>query len=169
MPDRHPAIAPERRNGWLILHVPEFEARFLAIAQQVEALRARDPVGYHEHPTTKLLAAVIRLVRDVVPSDPNAPRFRLENDLRKFRRAKKLGLPPRYRLFWVFSEHLRTIVFLYLNDEGTLRKDGASSDPYEVFRRKIARGEIGPDFDANFRAWRAAYPKAEFPAAPGGQ
>lgn len=139
----------------------------VALAKEVERLRARDPAGYREHATTKLFAAVVRLIRDIVPADPNAPRFRLEGDLRRFRRAKKLGLPPRYRLFWVFSARHRTIVFLYLNDEGTPRKEGASTDPYEVFRRKVERGEIGLDFEANVGAWRAAYPDTEFPAGPG--
>ena len=137
----------------------------MALATEVGRLAARDPAGYREHATTKLFAAVTRLVRDVVPGDPNAPRFQLGDDLRKFRRAKKLGMPPRYRLFWVFSERHRTIVFLYLNDDDTLRKAGAGSDPYEVFRGKVARAEIGPEFEANLRTWRSAYPDAEVPPA----
>ena len=106
----------------------------------------------------------MRLVREVVPADPNAPRFRLTGDLRTFRRAKNLGMPPRYRLFWVFSERHRTIVFLYLNDESTPQKEGASTDPYEVFSRLVARGEIGVDFASNLRAWRTTYPDVELPS-----
>jgi toxin YhaV len=58
-------------------------------------------------------------------------------------RAKGPGLPDRYRLFWVFSEAARTIIFLYLNDEASLRKAGAKSDPYAVFGRMVARPEVG--------------------------
>ena len=116
---------------------------------------------YRQHPTVKLFASIIRLIREVIPSDPNAARFRLTGALRTFRRAKNLGMPPRYRLFWVFSERHRTIVFLYLNDETTLRKEGSSSDPYAVFSRLVARGEIGADFASNLCAWRTTYPDTE--------
>jgi len=43
----------------------------------------------------------------------------------------------------VFSEAARTIIFLYLNDEASLRKAGAKSDPYAVFGRMVARPEVG--------------------------
>ena len=108
----------------------------------------------------------MRLVREVVSADSNAPRFRLNCDLRTFRRAKNLGMPPRYRLFWVVSERHRTIVFVYLNDESTLPKEGVTTDPYEVFRRFVARGDIGADFASNLRAWRTTYPDVELPAGP---
>ena len=165
IPRRRPAVPIERHNGWLILHLPEFETRFVALAEEVEELRARLSVPeYRQHPTVKLFASIIRLIREVIPSDPNAPRFRLTGALRTFRRAKNLGMPPRYRLFWVFSERHRTIVFLYLNDKTTLRKDGSSTDPYEVFGRLVARGEIGADFASNLHAWRANYPDEEVPS-----
>jgi hypothetical protein len=32
---------------------------------------------------------------------------------------KDHGLPERYRLYWVFSDRYRTIIFLYLNDVTT--------------------------------------------------
>ena len=100
------------------------------MANEVTELRNRLPDdAYRVHPRVKLFAALMRLLRDVIPADPNAPRFRLSDELRTFRRAKSLGLPPRYRLFWVYSERHRTIVFLYLNDENTLRKEGANTDP----------------------------------------
>jgi toxin YhaV len=98
---------------------------------------------------------VTRLVDEIVPAEPNAAEFRLRGGLRKFRRAKGHGLPERYRLVWVFSEAARTIIFLYLNDEASLRKAGAKSDPYVVFRRMVERGELGSDFESNYARWRA--------------
>ncbi|MCL5957968.1 MAG: type II toxin-antitoxin system YhaV family toxin [Chloroflexi bacterium] len=112
--------------------------------------RELPPQEYVEHPVVRLTAAVYRLVTDIVPSDPDAREFLLRGELAKFRRAKGHGLPPRYRLFWVFSSRARVIIFLYPNDPATLRKAGAKNDPYAVFRRLVARGEIGPDFESNF-------------------
>ena len=50
------------------------------------------------------------------------------------------------------------MIFLYLNDQATLRQEGSRTDPYEVFKRLVARGDIGPDFEANHAAWRRAHP-----------
>ncbi len=123
-----------------------FRRRFEALAA---AAAKAERVGRSDHPDVKLLAAVVRIVGTIVPADPDHPDFRLSGELARFRRAKGHGLPARYRLFWVFSSRARAIVFLYLNDASTLRKQGAKSDPYERFRALVRRGEIGSDFPAD--------------------
>jgi len=137
-------------NGWRILFHPIFAERFAALRGEVERLKQSLPDElYRQHPTAKLLAGVTQLIQQQVPANPNAPDFRLKGDLAKFRRAKGKGLPPRYRLFWVFSSKARVIIFLYLNDEVTLRKEGSPHDPYNVFSAAVQRGDIGQDFDVN--------------------
>jgi toxin YhaV len=142
-------------NGWTVYFHRVFAERYEALLARVATLR-RDlsTDEYRQHPTVKLLAQVIRAIRETVPANPDAPEYRLKRDLAKFRRLKGHGLAERYRLFWVFSSRLHVIVFLYLNDESTLRKEGAASDPYEVFRRLLARGEVGPGFDDNWNLLR---------------
>jgi toxin YhaV len=142
-------------NGWTVYFHRVFAERYERLLADVAALR-RDlpPDEYRQHPTVKLLARVTRAIRETVPANPDAPAYRLKRDLARFRRLKGFGLPDRYRLFWVFSSKLRVIVFLYLNDESTLRKQDASSDPYEVFKRLLSRGEIGPGFDENWESLR---------------
>ena len=137
-----------------MVFAPPFAARYEKLLSEAERLRRRLPEAeYRAHPTVKLLAAVTRLI-DEIPGDPNATDFRLRGTLRKFRRAKGRGLPDRYRLFWVFSEAARTIIILYLNDESSLRKVRAKSDPYVIFERMIGRGELGKDFEENYARWR---------------
>lgn len=80
----------------------------------------------------------------------------MEDELSKFRRVKKHGLPERFRLFYTFSSVQRVIIPLYLNDANTLRKRGAGSDPYEVFKRMVSQGHIGSDFEANWNEWVSA-------------
>ena len=94
-----------------------------------------------------------RLVSDTVPADPQDPDYRLTGALAKFRRVKGRGLPRRYRLFFAFSDQARVIIFLFLNDDATLRKQGASSDAFAVFARLVDRGEIGGTFDEAHDAW----------------
>lgn len=145
-------------NGWTLLYHPVCGDRYASLRDEARTLRRElAEAEYTEHPVVKLAAAVHRLITEVVPADPNAPEFRLRGALARFRRAKGHGLPPRYRLFWVFSDRVKTIIFVYLNDEATLHKAGARTDPYAVFRRIVARGEIGADFATNLGAWRRAH------------
>jgi toxin YhaV len=112
--------------------------------------------AYQRHPDVKLFLAVRELTMDVIPSDPQHADFRLKGELAKFRRTKGRGLPKRYRLFWVFSEQARVIIFLYLNDSASLRKEGDRRDPYRLFSEMRRRGDVGADFEANHARWRQA-------------
>lgn len=48
-----------------------------------------------------------------------------------------------HRLFFRFaSSPLPLIVFVWLNDEDTLRKEGAKTDVYLRFRAMLERGEV---------------------------
>jgi len=137
-------------NGWRSYFHPIFAERFRDLREQVETLKRSLPIEqFRSHPRARLFASVVHLVRELVPENPNADEFQLWGDLAKFRRAKGHGLPDRYRLFWVFSSRAKTIIFLYLNDETTLRKSGSKSDPYAVFRRLARQGRLGTDFAAN--------------------
>ena len=98
----------------------------------------------------KVLAA---LMFKEIPADPNAKRYRLGHSLgsrfTSWRRAKFLG---RFRLFFRFHSKRRAIVYVWLNDERTLRKAGARTDPYAVFAKMLAAGEPPDDFDGLIRA-----------------
>ena len=76
-------------------------------------------------------------------------------------RARKLGLPSRYRLLWPFSSTQQVIIVLYLNDEATLRKDGSKADVYDVFKRFVREGAIGSDYGANREQWLTANAQAD--------
>ncbi len=59
-----------------------------------------------------------------------------------WRRIKK-GLPQRYRLFFMFATNPpKVIIYAWLNDEDSLRKEGGRTDVYEVFTRMLERGEV---------------------------
>lgn len=144
-------------NGWTLLYHPVFGDRYAALRDEARELKKRlGPEEWRQHPVVKLAAGVRRMVMEVVLQNPLAPAFRLRGDLAAFCRASGLALPPRYRLCWVASPSTHTVIFLYLNDETTLRKEGAKTDPYEVFRGLVRRGEIGPEFASNRAAWERA-------------
>lgn len=128
-------------NGWTLYLHPLLQQQLEKLTSRVEALQAKDPAGYKQQPATKLLASINRLIREVIPRDPNAAEFRQGNTLgadnRHWFRAKFHG---RYRLFYRFSSQQKVIVYAWVNDESTLRKSGSGTDPYTVFRAMLNSG-----------------------------
>ena len=158
-PEASPQLSARRINGWLVLYGTEFRQTYDELRAEVRKLNDElTPEAYLQHSTVKLFAHVRRFVREVVPGNPNAPEFALIGDLAHFRRGKGHVIPDRYRIFWVFSSQRKVIIFLYLNDASTLRKEGSSTDSYEVFRRLLRQGRIGADFEANYRQWLEVNP-----------
>jgi toxin YhaV len=145
-------------NGWSLYYYRTFKAALDELEALVTKLAADDPAGYKTHPKAKLLASVYRAITQLVPANPDAPQFRLGKTLgsanTNWRRVKK-GMPDRYRLFFRFaSSPIKVIVYVWFNDEDTLRKADSKSDVYESFRRMLARGEVPGDIEDLLREAR---------------
>lgn len=138
-------------NGWGLFYFRLFKERLDGLERDVMALAEKDPEGFVSHPKVKLLKAVVDNVRQEVPRDPDDRGYRLGKTLgdqyTDWRRVKKHGLPPRYRLFFKFASVKKSIVYAWLNDEHTLRKEGDKNDVYEVFKRMLRRGEVPSRFE----------------------
>ena len=118
-------------NGWQLYYFKAFQAALDELEAAVTQLAAKDPKGYKTHPKTKLLASVYRAITQQVPANPDAPEFRLGKTLgaaaTHWRRIKK-GMPESYRLFFRFaSSPIQIIIYVWFNDENTLRKASSRS------------------------------------------
>jgi toxin YhaV len=141
-------------NGWQLFYFKVFKAALDELEATVTELARRDPKGYKAHPKTKLLASVYQAITSQVPANPDAAEFRLGKTLKSaiaanthWRRVKK-GLPDRYRLFFRFaSSPVKLIVYVWFNDEDTLRKAGAKTDVYETFKRMLSKGIVPQTMD----------------------
>ena len=129
-------------NGWRLFQYPLFERHLKKLTEAVEELSVSQPDTYRGHPKTKLLATIYRYIKESIPRDPNAPEFRqgdtLGPDNRHWFRAK---FHQRYRLFFRFSTKDRVIVYVWVNDEFTLRKAGSRTDVYAVFKSMLHEGD----------------------------
>ena len=135
-------------NGWKLYYFRPFAAALDELETQVAALARRNPAGYKSHPKTRLLTSVYKAISQAVPANPDHADFRLGKALgtgyAHWRRVKN-GMPDRYRLFFrSASRPVKIIVYVWFNDDDTLRKAGSKTDVYEAFRRMLARGEV-PD------------------------
>ena len=129
-------------NSWRLYVHPLFDQQLRQLVEQVEALAAKEPVGYKGQPAAKLLSTINRHIREIIPRDPTAAEFRqgntLGSDNRHWFRAK---FHERYRLFYRFSSKEKVIIYAWVNDERTLCKSGSRTDPYRVFRTMLEAGD----------------------------
>ncbi len=134
-------------NGWALYAHPFFIERLKGIISEVRRVMKDDPSGFHHHPQFKFFEGVVNNVVITVPANPAHPTFRQGGTLgRKYQhwfRVKKHNLPPRYRLFYQFrSAAPKTIIYAWLNDDGSIRRAGARNDVYEVFRSMLDGGKM---------------------------
>ncbi len=150
-----------RINGWTIYAHPLFLDQLEAMIEAVEKARQRDPKGYKKKRAAKLLAAVLKVAFEDIPSDPTRDGYRqggtLGDEYKHWFRAKFL---QQFRLFFRYqqSADVKTIVLAWVNDDSTLRAYESPNDAYAVFRKMLKRGNP-PD------TWKELLAAAADPAA----
>lgn len=134
-------------HGWTIFAHPLFLAQMEALAQQVEVLKQKDPVGYVKKNASKRLAAITQLAFDVIAQDPSRAEYRqgvtLGDEHKHWFRAKFF---QQYRLFFRYHAPSKVIVFAWVNDDGTKRAYDSSDDVYRVFRKMLESGHPPDDW-----------------------
>lgn len=136
-------------NGWRIFAHPLFLTQIEALAEQVEALKQKDPIGYKKKNLVKRLYAITKLVFDDIPQDPSRPEYRQGNTLGEDRRHWfRAKFYQQYRLFFRYNAKSKIIVFVWINDENTLRAYESNDDAYRVFSRMLESGHPPDDWDA---------------------
>ncbi|MER0239004.1 type II toxin-antitoxin system YhaV family toxin [Fulvimarina sp. MAC8] len=145
MPD-NPTDPPLVINGWTIYAHPIFLEQLETLIEEVERQKLRDPTTWRKKNCTKRLAAIFRLVTEIVPADPASPQFRqggtLGADRKHWFRAKFF---QQYRMFFRFHGGMKVIVFVWVNDDTTLRAYGSRSDAYATFKSMLESGNPPED------------------------
>jgi len=130
-------------NGWVIYAHPLFLDQLEAMISSVEKAREKNPKGYKKKQAAKLLAAVLKVAFEDIPSDPTRDIYRqgstLGEEYKHWFRAKFL---QQFRLFFRYqqSESAKIIVLAWVNDDKTLRAYESANDAYAVFRKMLKRG-----------------------------
>jgi len=116
-----------------------------------------------------LLAAITRVVREVIAADPSGPQFRhggtLGDEHKHWFRAKFL---QQFRLFYRCSEQHKTVILGWVNDEHSLRAYNSKTDAYKIFAKMLAAGHPPDDWDALLQEARAHMPSLQIELLSGG-
>jgi toxin YhaV len=137
-------------NGWTLLLHPLLVAQLekLTAAAEMETRRARGG-GTPATANTKVVAALFELMFRAIPEDPTRADYRQGATLGERRKhwfRAKFGA-GRFRLFFRYLERARVIVYVWVNDEESLRTYGGRTDAYAVFRRMLDSGNPPESFD----------------------
>lgn len=135
-------------NGWTIFAHPLFLDQLDSLISQVGILRDKDPQGYTKKNASKRLAAIWKLVFEIIPQGPDNPEYRQGNTLGKSRkhwfRAKFF---QQYRLFFRYHRKKRIIVYVWVNDEKTKRAYESGNDAYRTFQKMLKKGYPPDDWE----------------------
>ena len=149
-------------NGWNIFAHPVFLDQFEKFLTQVELLRQKYPQNYREKKVTKLLAAILNLVLEVIPQDPTRSQYRqgitLGEEYKHWFRAKFF---QQYRLFFRYHQASKTIIFAWVNDENSKRAYDSKTDAYQVFRKMLDNEHPPDDWDTLLEEAKAASNRLE--------
>lgn len=135
-------------NGWTLYIHPLFKEQYLSLKTQVEASRKKDPKDYLKNNATKRLAAIQRLIFELIPHDPSSPAFRqgntLGHDNKHWFRAKFF---QQYRLFFRYHLESKVIVYAWVNNDKNKRAYGSKTDAYKVFEKMLSSGHPPEGWD----------------------
>jgi len=129
-------------NGWTIFAHPLFLAQLERLIEAVERDKRNDPRNYTKKSNAKLLKSVSTIALERIPQDPTDKRCRLGGTLGESYKhwfREKFGA-GRFRLFFRFDSKSKIIIYVWINDENTLRTYGAKSDAYAVFSAMLKDG-----------------------------
>lgn len=134
-------------NGWTLLQDPAFAEGYEDLVATVEGLRVKHPETYQKKAPTKILAAIEKLTKEVIPADPTSSTYDLGNTIgpehRAWKRAKFL---QQFRLFFRYDTKSKIIIYGWVNDENTKRAYGSKTDAYRVFQKRLSAGDPPTDW-----------------------
>ena len=133
-------------NGWTLLQDPAFEEAYEDLVATVEALQKNHPDAYRKKAPTKLLTAIDKLTKDIIPADLTSSAFDMGNTIgsecRAWKRAKFL---QQFRLFFRYDTKSKIVIYGWVNEQDTKRAYGSKTDAYRIFQKRLAAG--GPPTD----------------------
>jgi toxin YhaV len=125
-------------NGWILCAHQLFLDQYESLIAEVEKLKIKDPKNFKSKNSTKRLAAIQKLVFEIIPNDPTLPEYRLGATLGdEHKHWFRVKFFQQYRLFFRFHKESKMIVFAWVNDEDTKRAYNSKSDAYKVFKKML--------------------------------
>ena len=141
-------------NDWSLFAHPLVLDPLEKLTAAAERTREKDREGYSGTSNARLLAALHKLIFQIIPEDPTRSEYRQGSTLGAARkhwfRAKFGG--QRFRLFFRFNSEAKVIIYAWVSDQETLRTYGAKTDAYAVFRSMLDKDNPPDNWAALLKA-----------------
>jgi toxin YhaV len=128
-------------SGWRLFIHPLLDEQLDALNLKVHRALMKSGATSKTPRARKISDRVKNLMNSEIPQNPNSPVYRLGSTLgeveRVWFRAKMFG---QYRLFFRFDSASKIIVYVWVNDEESLRAYGSKTDAYALFKRMLDGG-----------------------------
>jgi toxin YhaV len=145
-------------NGWTLRFHASFIQQATHLRSQVEFLRQKDLATYRSKKAAKRFAALLHLVFEVIPQDPERNEYRQGDTLGpKYKNWFRAKFLQQYRLFFRYNKESRIIIFGWVNDDQTKRAYDSKTDAYRVFRKMLDSGNPPDDWEALLEVSTADY------------
>ena len=152
-------------NGWLLLQYKLFSDQIVELKTEVKKVQNSNPESYKEHPKTKRLLRIKQLIFDEIPAEPGHERWNQGNSLGtefKLWKRAKFG-KNRFRLFFRYDSTNKIIIYAWVNNENTLRKEGDKNEPYAIFAKGLRKGDPPSDLAALLKLCTLIEEESEIP------
>ena len=142
-----------KKFNYLIKCHKFYSDRVDSLKQEIKQLKeSLTKEEFSQHPDVKFVVRIREATKEIIPEDPDRKEYQLYGNLKKYRRYKQ-GL-QRYRLFFAFAKKPPIILYLYLNDKSSLRKEGSKNDPYCIFSKLVDKKQVSHDpNDQDIQKW----------------
>jgi toxin YhaV len=135
-------------NGWTIYMHPLFGAQYTDLKSQVAGFKRKNPHTYEKQSGTKRLAAIHKLVFEIIPEDPSKSEYKQEQayvDDRKHWLSATFF--QQYRLFFRYHEESKIIVYTWVDHETPTLSYDNKTDTYKTFAAMLAAGNPPDSWD----------------------
>ncbi|KTD03579.1 type II toxin-antitoxin system YhaV family toxin [Legionella feeleii] len=134
-------------NGWSLFIHPVFLEQLEFLLKEVKKLRQKDPLTYKKKNSTKRLAAIAKLIFEVIPNDPTLAAYRQGSTLgHNYSHWHRVKFFQQYRLFFRYHLGSKVIIYAWVNDEDTKRAYDKKNDAYRVFSKMLQGGRPPDDW-----------------------
>lgn len=128
-------------NDFTVLQHPQFQKQYEALLNAVIDAKSKDPVNYKSSKPVKILAAINKIISEIIPSNPASPDFNQGKALGDgAKHWKRVVFFQQYRLFFRYDLRAKVIILGWVNDETTLRAYESKTDAYRVFKKMLQKG-----------------------------
>jgi toxin YhaV len=128
-------------NAWRIFVHEALETQLVKLAGSVAWMHVAQQTTHRNNRHKKVLKSIKRAMYESVPADPGRIEHRLGHTIgRKHTAWFRVKILQQFRLFYRYDSKRKIIVYVWVNDEQSLRAYGSKTDAYALFKKMLDGG-----------------------------